>query len=293
MNKPKYPLYIPSKGRYESRLTSKWLDLIGLPYKLVVEPDEYDLYAQEVSEKKLLALDMSYKDKYEYCDEHGTSRPTGSGPARNFIWDHAYQSGHDYHWIMDDNIRSFRRMNKNEKVKVNNGTMFIAMEDFILRYKNVGMAGPHYTFFRSARSSSPPFTLNTRVYSCNLIKNDLPFRWRGRYNEDTILSLDILKAGWCTILFNAFLQEKMTTQTVKGGNTDTIYVDGTLDKSKMLVNVHPDVSELKWRYGRWHHSVDYKVFKTKLVRKDNYKFKTGVNNYGLKLKVRKENTQHG
>jgi len=107
------------------------------------------------------------------------------------------------------------------------------------------------------------------------------------------LSLDILKAGCCTILFNAFLQEKMTTQTVKGGNTDTIYVDGTLDKSKMLVNVHPDVSELKWRYGRWHHSVDYKVFKTKLVRKDNYKFKTGVNNYGLKLKIRKENTQHG
>ena len=182
MNNPKFPLYIPSKGRYESRLTSKWLDKINVPYKLVVEPDEYDLYAEQVSENKLLVLDMSYKDKYEYCDDFGTERPTGSGPARNFIWDHSISQGHKYHWIMDDNIRSFRRMNKNEKIKVNNGSMFAAMEDFVLRYKNVAMAGPHYTFFRSARSSSPPFTLNSRVYSCNLIKNDVPFRWRGRYN---------------------------------------------------------------------------------------------------------------
>jgi len=290
MNDPKFPLYIPSKGRYESRLTSKWLDKINLPYKLVVEPDEYDLYANQVSEDKLLVLDMSYKDKYEYCDDFGTERPTGSGPARNFIWDHSVSQGHKYHWIMDDNIRSFRRMNKNEKIKVNNGSMFAAMEDFVLRYKNVAMAGPHYTFFRSARSSSPPFTLNSRVYSCNLIKNDVPFRWRGRYNEDTILSLDMLKQNWCTILFNAFLQEKMTTQTVKGGNTDTIYVDGTLDKSQMLVNVHPDVSELKWRYGRWHHSVDYKVFKTKLVRQDDHKVTKGINNFGMNLVVKKNET---
>jgi len=286
MNDPKFPLYIPSKGRYESRLTSKWLDKINVPYKLVVEPDEYDLYAEQVSENKLLVLDMSYKDKYEYCDDFGTEKPTGSGPARNFIWDHSVSQGHKYHWIMDDNIRSFRRMNKNEKIKVNNGSMFAAMEDFVLRYKNVAMAGPHYTFFRSARSSSPPFTLNSRVYSCNLIKNDVPFRWRGRYNEDTILSLDMLKENWCTILFNAFLQEKMTTQTVKGGNTDTIYVDGTLDKSQMLVNVHPDVSELKWRYGRWHHSVDYKVFKTKLVRQDDHKVTKGINNFGMSLVVK-------
>jgi len=44
-----------------------------------------------------------------------------------------------------------------------------------------------------------------------LIRNDVPYRWRGRYNEDTDLSLRMLKDRWCTIQFNAFLQGKAAT----------------------------------------------------------------------------------
>lgn len=33
-----------------------------------------------------------------------------------------------------------------------------------------------------------------RAFPCILIQNDIPFRWRGRYNEDTDLSLRALKA---------------------------------------------------------------------------------------------------
>ena len=46
-----------------------------------------------------------------------------------------------------------------------------AMESFVLRYKNVVMAGPHYRMFMPARLKRAPFFLNTRIYSCNLIKN--------------------------------------------------------------------------------------------------------------------------
>lgn len=286
---PQFPLYIPSKGRYDSRQTSKFLDSIKVPYKLVVEPQEYAQYLDAVGdENKVLKLDMSYKEKYELCDEHGLNKTTGGGPARNFIWDHSISQGYKWHWIMDDNIRSFRRMNKNEKVKVSNGSIFKAMEDFALRYKNVAMCGPNYTFFAPSKTKKPPITMNTRIYSCNLIRNDIPYRWRGRYNEDTILSLDALTKGWCTFLFNAFLQEKSTTQTVKGGNTDELYKDGTLDKSKMLVNLYPKYARLVWRYERWHHHVDYSPFqKNLLVRKENVKINKGVNNYGMKLKEKR------
>ena len=207
---PRFPLFIPSKGRWESRYTSKFLDHIKVPYRLVIEPSQYKSYLNEVKDpKKLLVLDMSYKEKYELCDDYGLSRSTGSGPARNFIWDYSISEGHDYHWIMDDNIRRFARFNKNRKVKVSDGSLFRAMEDFALRYTNLAMCGPHYWMFVPAREKKPPITFNTRIYSCNLIRNDVPFRWRGRYNEDTILSLDMLKAGWCTLLFNAFLQDKL------------------------------------------------------------------------------------
>ena len=287
---PQFPLFIPSKGRHDSRLTSKWLDHIGVHYRLVVEPQEYDLYLKEVGdESKVLKLDMSYKEKYELCDDYGLSKTTGSGPARNFIWDTAVSEGWDWHWIMDDNIRSFRRMNKNRKIKVANGTPFRIIEDFCLRYENVAMAGPHYDYFFPSRVTKPPITVNTRIYSCNLIRNDVPYRWRGRYNEDTILSLDMLKGGWCTVLFNAILQDKATTQTVKGGNTDELYADGTLDKSQMLVDLHPDVSKLSFKYGRWHHHVDYKPYmkSNKLVRKSNWKPTGKINNYGMQLKIKK------
>ena len=189
---------------------------------------------------------------------------------------------------MDDNIKLFRRYNKNQRIKCYDGTPFKVMEDFVLRYKDVAMAGPNYVMFVTDRDADhyPPFTVNTRIYSCNLIRIDVPFRWRGRYNEDTDLSLRALKDGWCTIQFNAFLQEKATTQTIRGGNSEEFYdKEGTYKKSKILKEMHPDVASVVWRFNRWHHHVNYKRFKlNKLVRKKGLIVPQGVNNYGMVLK---------
>lgn len=38
------------------------------------------------------------------------------------------------------------------------------------------------------------------VYSCTLILNSIEQRWRLLYNDDTDLCLQVLAAGWCTIL---------------------------------------------------------------------------------------------
>jgi len=286
-NQPVYPLYIPTKGRHEYMITSIALTKMGIKHYVVAEPDEVHLYEKAINDKCLsavvLPLDMKFKETYELCDEHGLSKSTGPGAARNFIWEHSIADGFDWHWVMDDNIKYFKRMNKNVKVKCETPSFFRVMEEFVLRYKNVGMAGPNYDFFAPQNSPLPPFIINTRIYSCNFIRNDLPFRWRGRYNEDTILSLDMLKAKWCTIQFNAFLQTKMQTQTLKGGNTQEFYHKegkaiegrkyadkGTLAKSVMLEKVHPDVARVNMKYGRIHHTVNYNVFKKlKPIRKDN------------------------
>ena len=287
-------------------ITSKYLSYMGVKHNVVVEPSQMDDYRKAIKSMDLLAtaveLDLSYKEKYELCDNHGLTKSTGPGPARNFAWDHSKSNGYDWHWVMDDNIRSFRRLNKNEKIKVTNGALFRAMEDFCLRYENVSMAGPNYFMFASARSKTKPFITNTRIYSCNFIRNDVPFRWRGRYNEDTILSLDMLKSKWCTVQFNAFLQEKMPTQVIKGGNTDELYqVDdkpkngerysktGTVDKSKMMITTHPDISTIVHRFGRIHHHVNYGPFKkNKLIRKKSAEISPGTNNYGMGLVVSKQ-----
>ena len=266
----RFPLYIPTKGRADSRLTSKALTRMGVPHFLVVEPQEVDVYrsAAAGTTATVLPLDMAYKGRYELCDALGLTKSTGPGPARNFIWDHSIANGHAWHWVMDDNIKAFYRLNHNLKVPCESPVFWRAMEDFVLRYSNVAMAGPNYFMFASRKTAMPPYVTNTRIYSCNLIRNDIPFRWRGRYNEDTILSLDQLKAGWCTVQFNAFLQEKTTTQYLGGGNTAEFYArEGTVPKSVMLKVVHPDVTKLVMRFGREHHHVDYKRFKQPLLRK--------------------------
>lgn len=297
---PRYPLYIPSKGRSEYMMTSKALTAMGVHHYVVVEPHQVDDYNKAIKKMGLLCktveLDMSYKEKYELCDDLGLSKSTGPGPARNFAWEHSAANGFDWHWVMDDNIRTFYRLNNNLKTRVFSGVFFYAMEEFCLRYKNIAMAGPNYEMFAPRKEKLPPFVSNTRIYSCNLIRNNVPFRWRGRYNEDTILSLDMLKAGWCTVQFNAFLQDKVCTQTLKGGNTAEFYHaegkvkegeryadTGTLAKSQMQVKVHPDVSTLVYKFGRYHHHVDYTPFKTnKLLKKDDVKIDTKVNEFGMK-----------
>jgi len=283
--KPNFPLYIVSKGRYESRLTVRALESMRVSYNIVIEEQEYNSYAKVIDKKNIIILDKKYQRDYDTADKLGDTKSKGPGPARNFIWDHSIAHGYSWHWVMDDNIRRFCRTNRNTILTLGCGSGFRAMEDFCLRYTNIAMAGPNYFMFVCRKSKRPPYVMNTRIYSCNLIRNDVPFRWRGRYNEDTDLSLCMLKAGWCTVQFNVFLQEKITTQHISGGNTAEFYSkEGTLPKSKMQVRLHPDVSKLKWRFGRIHHYVDYSGFKkNKLIKKSGIIIPSGINNYGMKL----------
>lgn len=272
MNKPKYPIYVISKGRWQNRLTIRALDKMNVSYKLVIEPQEYDLYAQYVDKDKILTLPFSNLGQ-------------GSIPARNWVWEHSISIGAEKHWILDDNIEDFNRLNLNMKPRVRTGAMFAAAEDFVDRYKNIALAGFNYYSFAKATEPVPPFHLNTRIYSCILIRNDIPYRWRGIYNEDTDLSLRVLKDGWCTVLFNAFLCGKVTTLRMKGGNTDELYKDdGRKKMAEALVEMHPDVTKVVWKFNRWHHQVDYSGFKNnKLAFKDDYVVKLGVNNFGMIL----------
>jgi hypothetical protein len=170
--------------------------------------------------------------------------------------------GFKRHWVMDDNIKAFSRLHNGRRHPIADGGLFRVIEEFVDRYSNVRIAGPQYQFHALETASYPPFILNTRIYSCLLIENACEHRWRGRYNEDTILSLDVLKHGDCTMLFNTLLQEKLGTQVLAGGNTAEFYeAEGTHNKSLMLEAVHPDVAEVVWKFGRLHHKVDYRPFK--------------------------------
>lgn len=279
----KYPVFIVSKGRWQNALTHKALNAMGVSHSMIVEKSEVEIYAKHV-DCELLVLPENYLTQYETCDQLGLSKSVGPGAARNFAWDIARNCGAKRHWVMDDNLDAFHYLNRNQKFEVECDATIRAMEDFVDRYTNVPLAGPNYYSFAKKNDRLPAFVKNTRIYSCLLIETNAPYYWRGRYNEDTDLSLRVLKDGLCTIQFNAFLCGKITTQRMKGGNTKEFYSsEGTLPKSQMLADLHPDVAKVAWKFNRWHHHVDYKPFKrNRLILAQDISKLEKINDYGMR-----------
>ncbi len=268
----KYPIYIPSKGRWESRMTVKALEEMNVPYYMVIEKEEYEKYVPFTPIDKILILPFSNK---------------GLIASRCWIMDHSIGLGFKRHWQMDDNIIRFMRLNRNTKLRVTSGTMIRAAEDFTDRYENVALSGLNYQWLCKQKQCIPPYYLNTRIYSCTLVNNEIPYRWRSVYNDDTDISLCALKDGWCTILFNAFLADKATTMTMTGGNTEDLYLieDGRKKMAEALVELHPDVARVSHKWGRVQHHVDYTGFKkNKLLLRKDVHVPEGINNYGMEIR---------
>lgn len=277
---PKYPIYIPTKGRVESRLTVKTLDTMHVPYRVVIEPQEFDQYAAVIPKERILVLPWSKPG------EHTQLKDT-----RNWIKAHSIEEGHERHWQLDDNISIFYRLNRNRHTPMRCGTCFRVLEDFCDRYENVAFAGLQYFMFGPKRKKHPAFSLNTRIYSCTLVNNKAPFAWREIYNDDTDVSLQALKAGWCTVLMYTFLALKNQTMSMKGGNTPIYQAaeeqgfDGRLEMAKALQRRHPEITEIVWKWGRWQHRVDYSQFRrNKLIPRKGFVMpKEKVDEYDMVL----------
>lgn len=248
---PRHPVYVISKGRSDCCLTAKFLMTDGVPFRLVVEPPEADAYRE-----------AGYADHVVELPFHDLGQ--GSIPARNWVWEDAIARGAERHWILDDNIRYVKQWRAGARRMARSGRAFRAAEQVTDGYVNVGVSGLNYDTF--AIPGCPPFYVNTHVYSCILLQNDLPYRWRGRYNEDTDLCLQILAGGRCSILLNAYVVCKVATMTMKGGNATELYRgDGRLKMARALERQWPGVAKVVRRFKRPQHYVDWSIFDTPLV----------------------------
>lgn len=275
---PKYPVFIPTKNRADTRMTIQMFDRLNVPYTIFVEPQEYNKYAEHVAPDRIYRL--PHRDK-------------GLTVTRNFIWDYAESLGVEWFWTFDDNIDGLYRFNYNLKTPCGDGTLLAVIENFAERYENLAICGMNYFMFVKRKYVVPPFILNTRIYSNMLIRTGLrdkrgaPVRNVTFYNDDTDLCLRVLKDGWATVLFNAFLIYKQTTMTVAGGMTDYYKeTDRRREFAEELRAAHPDVVRVVEKWGRWHHHVDYSGFRQKLRRRSGIVIPAGVNNFGMVLQER-------
>lgn len=284
---PRYPVYIPSKDRYQKdrALTIKALLKDKVPFRVVVEPAQARHYQPWISERdQLLMLPR---------DNYGTSID-----ARNFIRDHAEAEGHARHWQLDDNISLFYRLWEGERIPAHAGVSLRVVEDLTDRYENVGISGMNYTMF-VPRDCAQPVYRNVHVYSCCLFDHRMPYRWRLRYNEDTNICLQALTHGWATLLVNAFNAQKAATMYMGGGNTESLYrreegdqdvnvrdTQGRYEMAELLRSHWPGLVTVARKFRRYQHSVNWRAFEDVELRLRpdvDLEQLDAVNEYGLTL----------
>jgi hypothetical protein len=139
MTNPLNPVYIISKGRSDTMITSRSLSRMKVPHYIAIEPQDEESYEQ--------ALDnFGIRDYVTLLIAPFSNHGDGPGRARNWCWDHSIALGAEKHWVLDDNISDFYRLHQNQRIRVESGVIFKAAEDFIDRYENVPVSGFQYRF---------------------------------------------------------------------------------------------------------------------------------------------------
>lgn len=264
---PTYPVYVISKGRARhGPPTSVVLSRYGVAHYLVIEPQEQEAYEAAInrlSQTEGIASTATLRLL--------PSANYGGGcsiPARNWCWDDALSGGHERHWLLDDNILRFGYgVGRSRKYNVNPLIHFTAGEQIPRIYDRVAMIGFSESHF--AVVGRVYIRINVHVYSFMLLDCSVPFRWRGRYNEDTDLCLQVITGGWYTVQFSRLHFNKPRPGEMSGGNTDVLYQgDGRMHMSRELEARWPGIVHTIKRFGRTQHMINWRALYKPPIRLD-------------------------
>ena len=254
----KYPISILSYGRYNQNKTSKYLLKCKIKHYIFVEECEYDLYMNNYynkineEDKYLVNIINTYKDFHLYN--------LGGSPVRNYILDYWLKKGFERCWMLDDNINFYKRFNGGVKNKIYSDLIFSSIETYIEEYDNVGICSHNLDSFITGGNSRTIIVLNEKHYSSLLLLTDKQFRFKHKYNEDVLISIDYVISGKINFCFNHILLNKNTSGKDSGGNTNTIYKNSTNEGYKMKYDYLYDELKKMYEYGLININGDFDKF---------------------------------
>ena len=199
-------IYIPSKGRASTCLTAQILKRDGIKFNLVIEPQDLKDYLEHYSKDEIVVMKK----------DNG-----GIAYARNFCKQTSISRGEKEHWQIDDNIKNFRIREGNKNVVADSKDVLYPAEEYFHKYKNVSMVCLRHMMY--AWSQKTEVSYNQCMYTAFMMKNNVPCLFRDKTVEDADFTLQVLMTGECTVIFNKLLMEKVTTEVMKGGNTEIEY----------------------------------------------------------------------
>ena len=216
-NKPKYPIAIVSYSRANKYgRTHLFLTKCKINHYIFVEKDEYEDYKKWI--------DPEYCEVIN-CKENFHTQGMGSTPVRNFVLNHFKAFGKV--WMLDDNIKSYKRFYQGMKNEIQSNEIFTSIERYTDSYSNVGIASHNFCPYVCEGGARSVICKNGKCYSSMLIPTNNNIRFKHKHQEDNLISIEYIEAGFCNLCFNHIMYDKNTSGDDEGGNTVHIYKDRT------------------------------------------------------------------
>lgn len=165
---------------------------------------------------------MPYKARYPQAEilELPASNQ-GIAYARNACKADAKARGVSYHWQIDDDIRKIAFSLNAKETTLPFGQGLAIAEAFVDNFDNIGAIGLRHLAF--SRTEKHDIGMNKIVYSIQLLATEPDIWFRDKTIEDIDHTMQLLAAGWCTVVLNRLVYSTPSTGTEKGGNTEVIH----------------------------------------------------------------------
>ena len=212
--KTQYPICIVSyKRANEYGRTHKYLTKCNIPHYLFVESDEYSEYEK-------------WYDNSCCClvrGENFSKEDMGSTPMRNYILDYHHKKSIERVWILDDNIKNYKRLHQGVKNDIYSVEVFKSIENYIINYENVGLVSHNFNPKVNEGDQRACIVKNGKCFSSMLVKTDPEIRFRYKHQEDHLISMEYIEKGYSNLCFNNVVYDKNTSGMDGGGNREGIY----------------------------------------------------------------------
>lgn len=241
------PIYILSKGRADSCNTAKLLDHAGVPYTVVVEPQETADYADVIDPEKLLSLPDNNQ---------------GIAYVRNFI---LKQNRGRWFWMLDDDISGFYVRGNKRVDRIDAQTALSESQRIIQSLKGVVQGGLEYQ--QLAWSTTKQYALNSYCDVCVLINGGAvgftKYRDEIALKVDRDFTLQLLSSGKRTARVQIYAFAAPENGSNAGGLQAT-YQTGIREREAVnqLAAMYPGiVKPVIKKNGRYDAKINWRHFK--------------------------------
>ncbi len=238
-----FPVFILTKGRAEIATTPSVLEADNVPYALVVEPQEAEVYRLNYPRAEIVVLP---KDNQ------------GLAYACYWLVEYVRSNSLTWFWRMDDNLGKFGETRCRRVCNMPAGAILSRAELATEWSNRLGLVGLQYTQY--AWAARKQYTINRMAAACYLqnaasgIQYDLGLPAK----QDVDLTLRHVTQGWYTLIWQTLSMSKPTIASwTRGGQCEMYNKRKDWDDARRLRVLWPQYVKLVMKRGRLDVKIDW------------------------------------